>query len=67
MLVIFFFGCALGGILIGIAESTWALSLGAVVLGLATSIFHPVGNALITKGIQYRGKALGINAREPNP
>jgi MFS family permease len=30
-------------------------------LGLATSIFHPVGNALISKGCERRGRALGIN------
>lgn len=61
LLVVFFGGCAAGGILIGLAESVGMLSLGVIVLGLATSIYHPVGNALISKGVSARGRAMGVN------
>lgn len=61
LLLGFFAGCAVGGSLIGMATSPWTLGAGAVVLGLATSIYHPVGTALISKGIERRGRALGIN------
>ncbi len=61
LLVIFFWGCAAGGILIGLAASVWMLALGVIVLGLASSIYHPVGNALISKGIPARGRAMGVN------
>lgn len=61
LLVAFFVGCAIGGAVISAASDTRILATGFVLLGLATSIFHPVGNALITRVIRARGRALGIN------
>lgn len=61
LLALFFFGCALGGVLIGVATGWPLLATGCVVLGLATSIYHPVGTSLISKGIEKKGLAMGIN------
>jgi FSR family fosmidomycin resistance protein-like MFS transporter len=61
LLVAFFLLTALGGIVLGVAQGTAALAAGMAFVGLGASIFHPVGNALISKGIALPGKALGIN------
>ena len=61
LLAAFYFGCALGSGLIGLAPDRLTLGAGCVILGLATSIYHPVGSALISKGIERRGFAMGIN------
>tara|TARA_B100000686_G_scaffold344574_1_gene427451 strand:+ start:2531 stop:3769 length:1239 start_codon:yes stop_codon:yes gene_type:complete len=61
MLVIFFFGTGLSGIAVGLATDPLqiAISLGAI--GLFSSIYHPVGTALVVANSEKRGKALGIN------
>ena len=61
LLVAFYLLTALGGTLIGIAQSTWQLVAGFAAIGIGLSIYHPVGMALITKGISRPSRALGIN------
>ena len=61
LLLAFFLLCAAGTGIIGLAKSTLVLATGTVVMGIATSIYHPVANALIAKGIEKRGVAMGIN------
>jgi FSR family fosmidomycin resistance protein-like MFS transporter len=61
LLVLFFIGCALGGTVVGLAQNLWMLGAGVVLLGTATSIYHPVGTALVSKGVAARGKAMGLN------
>ncbi len=61
LLILFFLGCALGGTIIGFSESWQVLTVGCVILGLATSIYHPVGTSLISKGVEKKGMAMGIN------
>jgi len=61
LLVAFFFLTALGGAVVGTAQTLTQLAIGMALLGLGTSIFHPVGNTLIAKGIRSPGKAMGTN------
>ncbi len=61
MLVAFFLITAGGGILVGLAHGKVALAVGMIVLGAGCSIFHPVGNAMISKGIPDAGRAMGVN------
>jgi MFS family permease len=61
LLVAFFVLSALGGAILGLAQTPAHLAAGMTVLGLGTSIFHPVGNTFIAKGIQNPGRAMGIN------
>lgn len=61
LLVAFFFLTAAGGSVLGAADSHRALAIGFALLGTGASIFHPVGNAMISKGIRVPGKAMGIN------
>lgn len=61
LLVVFFAGCGLGSLMVGVSQSVWLLAVGVVILGLAASIYHPVGIAMISKSVATRGWALGIN------
>lgn len=51
-------GCAL---LAALADGPAALRASLAGLGLAASIYHPAGMALISRGVRRRGSALGIN------
>jgi predicted MFS family arabinose efflux permease len=61
LLVAFFFLTAIGAVVLGLAGGLVSLAVGMVLIGLGTSIFHPVGNALISKGMRHPGKAMGMN------
>ena len=61
LLVAFFLLSAVGGAVTGFASTTWQLAAGFALIGLGTSIYHPVGLALISKGISGPAKAMGIN------
>lgn len=61
LLVAFFILSAAGGIVAGFAGETWHLKTAFVLIGLGTSIYHPVGLALISKGIHRSARAMGIN------
>ncbi|MBI4605437.1 MAG: MFS transporter [Planctomycetes bacterium] len=61
VLVAFFWLTAAGGAALGLVQGTAGLALGMALLGLGTSIYHPVGNAMIAKGISRPGRAMGTN------
>ena len=61
MLVVFFFGIAIGAAVVGLAEDTHQLFIGLTLLGLFASIYHPVGTAWLVACAKRRGMTLGIN------
>jgi len=61
LLVAFFVVSAVGGTLVGVAQDVYQLATGMAILGLGTSIFHPVGNAFIARGLRNPGRAMGAN------
>ncbi len=61
LLVAFFVLSAVGGIFVGLAHGWGQLAVGMACLGLGTSIFHPVGNTFMAKGIHAPGRAMGVN------
>ena len=61
MLVAFFLLTAAGGTLLGLARGEWELAAGMVLVGAGTSIYHPVGNAMISKYFRNAGRAMGLN------
>lgn len=61
MMVVFFVGLGLSGILCGLVDTPRALFLGLAAIGLFSAIYHPVGIAWLVKNAASRGKALGIN------
>ncbi len=61
MMVVYFAGLGVSGIVCGLVEGTTALFLGLTAIGLFASIYHPVGIAWLVRNAKARGKALGIN------
>ena len=61
MMVIMFFGMGFSSILCGLSSSILGLFIGLSILGLACSIYHPVGIAWVVNSSKKKGKALGIN------
>ena len=61
MMAIMFFGMGLSSIICGLSSSTLGLFIGLSILGLACSIYHPVGIAWVVNSSIKKGRALGIN------
>jgi MFS family permease len=61
MMAVFFFGLGGASILTGFATSPAGLLVGLTLIGLFSSIYHPVGIAWLVKHSVNRGRALGIN------
>src|SRR5262249_27399150 len=61
ILLIYFFAMAAAGLAVALAPDAVYLFVGLTLLGLAASIYHPTGLAMISMGVRQRGKALGIN------
>ena len=61
MMVIMFLGMGISSVLCGLSSSLGGLFFGLSILGLACSIYHPVGIAWVVNSSKKKGKALGIN------
>lgn len=57
----YFLAVLAASLLVALAPSVWLLFAALTVLGLALSIYHPVGLALLSMNQQSRGRAMGIN------
>lgn len=57
----YFLALALASLLVALTPDLWLLFVTLTLLGLAASIYHPVGLAMIALGVRARGKAMGIN------
>tara|TARA_Y100001970_G_scaffold294286_1_gene449807 strand:- start:22669 stop:23799 length:1131 start_codon:yes stop_codon:yes gene_type:complete len=61
MLAVFFIGTGAAGIAAGFASGPFGIAVSLSVIGLFSSIYHPVGTAWVVANAKARGKALGIN------
>ena len=58
VLVLCFFGLGAAAILAGFSHSTLSLEVALALLGLAGSVYHPVGIAWVVKHAELRGRAI---------
>ncbi len=61
MMVVYFLGLGLSGIVCGLLDTPAAMLLGLASIGLFASIYHPVGIAWLVRNARNRGTALGVN------
>ena len=61
MMVLFFVGLGVGGIVTGCANTVRELFIGLSLIGLFASIYHPVGIAWLVAAARKQGMTLGIN------
>ncbi len=61
LIMVFFLGCGLSSLLIAISDGPTGLMFGLGLLGLFTSMYHPIGLAHVTDIGKRTGRALAIN------
>ena len=61
MLVVCMFGGGLGALAVAASRNEAQLIAALAFVGLAGSIYHPAGMALLSKTVRARGRALGFN------
>ena len=61
MMGVFFIGIGLSSVLVGLAEGKVGMAIGLALIGLFSSIYHPVGTAVVAENAKRLGKAIGVN------
>jgi len=66
MMLIFFFGMAASALLVAVTTNEWQLALALTLLGVFSSIYHPIGIPMLVRGAPRPGLAIGINGLAGN-
>jgi MFS family permease len=61
VLRVYFLAMAAAGVFVAVAPNIETLFVALTALGLAASMYHPTGLAMISLGVSARGRAMGIN------
>jgi MFS family permease len=66
MMVIFFVGMGLSGLLIAAVSGVWALAAALTLMGVFASIYHPVGIPMLVQQSSNPGFTIGVNGLAGN-
>ena len=66
MMALFFFGLGGSALLAALAQNAWQLAAALTVLGLFSSIYHPVGIPMLVQGAARPGAVIGLNGLSGN-
>ncbi|HXH81673.1 MAG TPA: MFS transporter [Candidatus Tectomicrobia bacterium] len=66
MMVVFFFGMGVSGLLIATATGVWHLAAALTLMGVFASIYHPVGIPMLVQNASRPGFAIGLNGLAGN-
>jgi MFS family permease len=61
MMIVFFLGMGLSGLLIASTSGVWSLAAALTLMGVFSSIYHPVGIPMIVQGSKNPGFTIGVN------
>ena len=61
MMVVFFFGLAACGLLIAFSSGVWTLAAALTLMGVFSSIYHPVGIPMLVQHATNPGFTIGVN------
>jgi MFS family permease len=61
MMIVFFVGIGLAGLLIASTSGVWALAAALTLMGVFSSIYHPVGIPMLVQGSRNPGFTIGVN------
>jgi MFS family permease len=61
MMVVFFMGMGVCGLLIGFASGVWTLAAALTLMGVFASIYHPVGIPMLVQQAKNPGFTIGVN------
>jgi MFS family permease len=66
MMVTFFLGIGLSGLLIAMARGPWTLAGSLTLMGVFASIYHPVGIPMLVQNARRPGFTIGVNGLAGN-
>lgn len=66
MMLVFFAGMGFSAILVAATQNAWQLAIALTILGLFSSIYHPVGIPMLVQGATRPGATLGISGLSGN-
>ena len=66
MMLVFFFGMGASALLIAVTRNAWELAAALTLMGLFSSIYHPVGIPMLVRSALRPGLAIGINGLAGN-
>ena len=61
MMIVFFVGMGVCGLLIASASGVWSLAAALTLMGVFSSIYHPVGIPMLVQGSAKPGFTIGVN------
>jgi len=66
MMLVFFFGMGLSMLLVSLTRTPWQLAAALTLMGMFSSIYHPVGIPMLVRGAPRPGLTIGINGLAGN-
>ena len=66
MMVVFFLGIGLSGMLVALASGVWTLAAALTLMGIFSSIYHPVGVPMLVQSSKNPGFTIGVNGLAGN-
>jgi MFS family permease len=66
MMVVFFFGMGAAALLAAVTQNAWQLAAALTLLGVFSSIYHPVGIPMLVQGAKRPGATIGVNGLAGN-
>ncbi len=66
MMLVFFFGIGFAALLVAASQTIWQFAGALVVMGLFSSIYHPIGIPMLLAATKKPGKTVGINGLSGN-
>jgi MFS family permease len=66
MMLAFFFGLGASLLLVALAQGPWQIAVALTVMGVFSSIYHPVGIPMLLRDASRPGRTIGINGLAGN-
>jgi MFS family permease len=66
MMLVFFLGMGVCGLLIALASGVWSLAAALTLMGIFSSIYHPVGIPMLVQHAKNPGFTIGVNGLAGN-
>jgi len=66
MMLVFFFGMGASAILVSLSQGAWSIAAALTLLGVFSSIYHPVGIPMLVQGAARPGATIGVNGLAGN-
>jgi MFS family permease len=66
MMIVFFVSMGLAAILVALTQNAWQLAGAMALLGVAASLYHPVGIPMLVQGVPNPGAVIGVNGLAGN-